>query len=71
MGLMTKTVTSELVVHTHSRTEKKLDLWTKESLTKLTKHAIVELALELFGADLSMRLSKAKLVEKFLEQQEN
>lgn len=70
MGLMTKTVTSELVVR-NTRAEKKSELLTKENLTKLTKHAIVELALEMFGTELSMRLPKATLVQKFLEQQEN
>jgi len=63
-----ETTTSVLTVT--PRREPVAELYTKEQLAKLTKYAIIELALEKLGVELDMRMSKFDLIEKFINSQE-
>jgi hypothetical protein len=47
-----------------------VELYSHNDLANITKHAIIELALEKFGVELDMKHSKTKLIETFIELQE-
>lgn len=64
---MEKTVTSVLVVK--ARAQHTPEGETVESLSKLTKHEIYELALERFGIELNVRSKKDQMITEFLEEQ--
>jgi hypothetical protein len=63
-----ETSTSPLIIT--PRKQKNVELYSHDDLANITKHAIIELALEKFGVELDMKLSKTKLIETFIELQE-
>ena len=58
-------VTNELVVKPRPLQQKR-DLETRKSLNNMTKKAICELCIEIFGIDLNFRIEKKLLITEFL-----